>query len=634
MKGISVGLQPWFGGSWQHGEACFRVWAPEASVVELCLEPAGRAPERLVMVKDSEGFFSAQLKAARPGDLYRFVLNSKPPWPDPASRYQPQGVHGPSQLVDASAFVWSDESWEGIGPERLAIYELHVGTFTPQGSFTAAAAKLQLLRDLGITAIELMPVADFPGSRSWGYDGVALFAPARCYGTPDDLRSLINTAHRLGLAVHLDVVYNHLGPEGAYLAAYSPFVFSQHHRNPWGAGINFDGPHSQTVRRFFIENALHWIHEYHIDGLRLDATHAIVDESPKHFLAELTEAVENSMQGERRKVVVIAEDDRNLATMAAPRSTGGWGLDATWADDLHHEIHRCLTGESDGYFGDFSGTAGDIATTVHKGWFYCGQDAPYFGKARGTDPSSLPLSAFVVCLQNHDQIGNRAMGERLNQLIAPASYRAASVLVLLAPEIPLLFMGQEWASSSPFQYFTDHEAELGRLVTEGRRREFARFAAFSDPAARERIPDPQDPSTFTRSRLVWEEAEADLHAGVLRLYQELLRLRREHPALRNPARAGCEIVPLGENGLLLCRRSATDRLLAVIQLRGSGAHDLGKYNFAELSDDRVWQQVLTTEDRIFTADPVPMEAAQPLRIRFARPGAVVLRSTRASNGGD
>jgi maltooligosyltrehalose trehalohydrolase len=388
------------------------------------------------------------------------------------------------------------------------------------------------------------------------------------------------------------------------------------------------------VRRFFIENALHWIHEYRIDGLRLDATHAVVDESPKPFLAELREAVEDSMQGEQRKIVIIAEDDRNLAKIATPRSAGGWGLDAVWADDFHHQLHRCLTGESDGYFADFSGTAADIATTVRKGWFYSGQHSLFFGKNRGTDATSLPPSAFVICLQNHDQVGNRALGERLNQLTTLPAYHAASVLLLLAPEVPLLFMGQEWASSSPFQYFTDHNPELGRLVTEGRRREFARFAAFSDPEARNRIPDPQAPSTFTRNRLDWEETNTQPHSGTLALYRALLHLRATDPALRDSSRSGWDIVSPGENVLLLTRRSNTDRLLIVIQLREPGTHDLRDNPLAQIPDGFAWAQVLTTEDAAFTEAREPIEIVQPpFRVRFLRPGAVVLRVTQIPRRG-
>ncbi len=627
--------QPAFGGFWRNGKAVFRLWAPEAATAELFLWPAQAAPECFAMHNDPHGFFALELTSARAGDLYRFSVDGKAALPDPASRYQPQGVHGPSQLTDPSGFVWSDQAWDGVRSERLVLYELHIGAFTPQGTFAAAAEKLPRLRDLGVTAVELMPVADFPGTRNWGYDGVSLFAPARCYGTPDDLRQLVDTAHRLGLGVHLDVVYNHLGPDGSYLAAFSPLFLSQKHHSPWGATLNFDGPGSDVVRQFFIENALHWIHEYHFDGLRLDATHAIMDDSPKHFLAELSEAVEHSMQGTRRKVLLIAEDERNLSALATPRKAGGWGLDGVWADDLHHEIHRCLTGEDDGYFADFSGTTADIASTVRQGWFYCGQQAPYFGRNRGTNPCDLPLPAFVVCLQNHDQVGNRAMGERLNHLIGLSSYRAASVLLLLAPETPLLFMGQEWASSSPFQYFTDHNPELGQQVTEGRRREFARFASFSNPAARERIPDPQSPSTFTRSRLNWEETEEEPYSSVRRLYEALLHLRADNLIFGDSARSAFEIVPLGEHGLLLCRKSAVGRLLAVIQLRKSGAYDLQEHALAELPQEMAWETVLTTEDPAYTVDATPIQLSlKPLETSFSRPGAVILRSTKSgANGG-
>ena len=619
--------QPTFGSYRRQGESIFRVWAPDATSVDLLMEAEGRSPLHFPMEKNTDGFFSERMKTVQPGALYRYQVDGKPAWPDPASRYQPQGIHGPSQLIDPSSFRWSDSRWEGIAIEKLVLYELHVGTFTPEGTFLAALDRLPFLRDLGISAVELMPVADFPGMRNWGYDGASIFAPARCYGTPRDLRRLVNTAHQFGLAVYLDVVYNHLGPDGAYLPAYSPFVFSEQHRSPWGAGINFDGPHSDMVRRFFIENALHWIHEYHFDGLRLDATHAIADDSPKHFLAELTEAVEDSMQGSRRKVLIIAEDERNLSIMATPRPAGGYGLDATWADDLHHEVHCCLTREHDGYYADYSGAVTDIATTARKGWFYCGQESPHLGKPRGTDPSALPFSSFVVCLQNHDQVGNRALGERLNHLVDLPSYRAATVLLLLAPEIPLLFMGQEWASSSPFQYFTDHNPELGRLVTEGRRREFAHFSAFNDPVSRENIPDPQDVATFLRSRLDWEETSMQPHAGTLALYKTLLRLRLDDPAFQDSSRAGCEIFPLAENGLLLCRHSGADRMLAVIQLRDSGEHDLAAQAIANLPANLVWDKVLTTEDDTFTSDPVPVAfTGQPPKIRFARPGAVLLRA--------
>ena len=619
--------KPTLGGRWNNGKASFRVWAPSASALQIEIESGSFAGRKLAMQLEPEGTWSLEVESLQLGDMYRFRMDGNPPWPDPASRFQPSGVHGPSQLIDSSSFPWSDAAWKGVERDNLMIYELHVGTFTREGTFAAAAKQLPYLRDLGITCVELMPIADFPGSRNWGYDGVSLFAPSRCYGTPHDLFEFVNAAHLAGVAVLLDVVYNHLGPDGAYIAAFSPFVFSKKHRSPWGAGLNFDGPRSEQLRRFFIENALHWIHDYHFDGLRLDATHAIVDDSPKHFLAELRETIDASMQMEQRKVLVIAEDDRNLARIAMPESEGGFGLDGIWADDLHHQIHRYLTGQSDGYFADFSGTVADIAMTAKKGWFYCGQRAQYFGGKRGSDPLQLPPPAFVVCLQNHDQVGNRAMGERLSHLVDLASCRAAAVLLLLLPETPLLFMGQEWASSSPFQYFTDHNAELGRLVTEGRRREFARFASFSDPAARERIPDPQEVATFSHSKLRWEDLNGAPHAGVLRLYRTLLHLRANHAAMKDTSRSSFNVAPLGEDGLLVQRHSGGSRIAAVIRLKDEGACDCSTLAIAVMQRDRLWRTVLTTEDRDFCADSMGIEFdSGRAQVRFQRPGAMILEN--------
>ncbi|MGB6974648.1 MAG: malto-oligosyltrehalose trehalohydrolase [Terracidiphilus sp.] len=612
--------------------------APQARAVQAVFESGTLQHTELDLHPEPEGTFTLDTDALRPGDLYRYRMDAGDPWPDPASRFQPHGVHGPSQLIDTSAFHWSDSQWQGIAPEDLVLYELHVGAFTSEGTFAAAAKKLPHLCDLGVTCVELMPIADFPGARNWGYDGVSLFAPAHTYGTPQELAVFVDAAHQLGLAVHLDVVYNHLGPDGAYLAAFSPFVFSERHKSPWGAGLNFDGPHSEVLRRFLIENALHWIHAFHFDGLRLDATHAIVDDSPMHFLAQLRQAVDDSLPAGSRRVLLIAEDDRNLARIAAPRDKGGYGLDGLWADDLHHQVHRCLTGQADGYFADFSGTAADIATTVEKGWFYCGQHAGYFGRNRGSDPTGLPPSAFVVCLQNHDQAGNRAMGERLNHLVELAAYRAATVLLLLAPETPLLFMGQEWAATTPFQYFTDHNEELGRKVTEGRRREFARFAGFSTSAARERIPDPRDLATFTRSKLKWEEMDTGPHAGTLRLYRALLQLRARHPAMRDSSRAGFMIAPLGKDGLMLERTCGPHRLRAIVQLAGQLAglagHELQTSSLSPFPQGSTWNTILTTEDPGFTIDPMPVEFShERLNVRFRRPGAIVLEACIATQQG-
>ena len=622
---------PAFGAIYRPGMTEFRLWAPSAFRVEVVIERSGQPASVHGMSRMDDRFFSVILEDVHPGDLYRYRVDGRGPWPDPASRFQPQGVHGPSQVVDSSVFEWTDHAWAGIPMEELVLYELHAGTFTPEGTFSSAAGRLPVLQDLGITAVELMPVADFPGARNWGYDGVALFAPARCYGSPDDLRRFVDRAHQLGLAVHLDVVYNHIGPDGSYLAALEPQLFSERLHSPWGKGINFDGPGSAMVRRFFIENALYWIHEYHIDGLRLDATHAIVDESPRHFLAELAAEIRHSTRG-RRRTLLIAEDNRNLSIVATPAVEGGWDLDGVWSDDFHHQIRRCLAGDRDAYFADFDGSTDGIAATLRQGWFYCGQDAAYFGRKRGADPARLELPSFGMCIQNHDQAGNRVMGDRLHHGITPASYRAASALLLLAPETPLLFMGQEWAASTPFQFFTDHHQELGRLVTEGRRREFARFRAFSDAPAREKIPDPQDLATFLRCRLNWEESQQERHAAVRRLYAALLRLRRTQPALHSCLREDFAVGALGEHALWLHRWCGPYQLLAIIQLRGGGIHRLQPELVSGAGDE--WKTVLTTEDSPFCTDPVPILLDPPDLIGFRRPGAIVLTAEGATGKGE
>lgn len=601
------------------GATRFCVWAPETELVEVVIETTGRQGESHPATRSADGFHRATLPGIGDGDLYAYRLDGRGPFPDPASRFQPQGVHGASQVVDWRRFPWSDAGWVGIALEDTILYELHVGTFTPEGTFAAAAEHLPHLKELGVTAIELMPVGDFPGRWNWGYDGVAPFAPARCYGRPDDLRRLVDRAHALGLAVHLDVVYNHLGPDGAYQSTFSRFYYSQTHHSPWGAGINFDGPNSEPVRDYVIQNALRWIHEYHFDGLRLDATHAIVDDSPRHIIAALASAVRRSLEGTERLVHVIAEDVRNLAKMMKPESQGGWGLAGTWSDDFHHQMRRTLGGDTDGYFQDFDGSTKSIAATARRGWFYTGQYSNYFEKPRGTDPSGIAPSRFVFFLQNHDQVGNRAFGDRLHHKIDLAVWRAASTLLLMLPETPLLFMGQEWAASTPFLYFTDHHAELGRLVTQGRRKEFSRFASFADPAVRESIPDPQTEETFRACRLRWEEAAREPHASMARFYKRLLSLRKTLTACNGTP----DITELSESSLLL-RRTATDgaELLALVRLSGAGRETVPGLG----PDSGDCEVVLTTENSSFATDP------QILRIdaggrtaEFSRPGAVIFR---------
>lgn len=487
--------------------------------------------------------------------------------------------------------------------------------------------RLEALRDLGVTAIELMPLADFAGRRNWGYDGVDLFAPSRAYGTPDGLRRLVNEAHRLGLAVFLDVVYNHFGPAGNYTGEFSHQYISEK-QSGWGCCMNLDGEGGEHVAEFFIQNALHWLREYHLDGLRLDATHALHDDEPNHFLEVLSARVRAASPG--RWLPLIAEDHRNLATMIRPPEEGGWGLDGVWADDFHHEVRRLLAGDDEGYYRDFAGTIADIATTINQGWYFTGQRSDYLDEPRGTAPLGIEPRKFVICLQNHDQIGNRALGERLHHTIDSASYRAATALLLCAPQTPLLFMGQEWACSSPFLFFTDHDEELGKLVTEGRRKEFRHFKAFNDPVTRESIPDPQAETTFQASTLNWSERDREPHASTLRLYRTLLGLRRVEPALLANRGKSFEAIALDGDTLGLRRDGPNgETLLVIVRLRGSGEADLSRHPGLLGAATGRWEVVLTTEDPPFAPAPSPprINLSNPFPIlQFERPAAVILRA--------
>ncbi len=600
-------------GAWlDSAGAHFRLWAPAAQALELVMESAQEGRSTLSLQPEADGYATAHVPQLRAGDRYGYRVNGQGPFPDPASRFQPDGIHGLSQLVDPRSFPWTDQHWRHPPLDQLVFYEIHVGTFTPEGTFAAARARLPYLVDLGITAVELMPIADFPGQRNWGYDGVSLFAPARCYGPPDELRRLVDEGHRLGLTMFLDVVYNHFGPDGNYLGIYSKDYFTKRHHTPWGEAINFDGPRNDCVRQHFFQNALHWVHEYHFDGFRLDATHCILDDSPRHFLEELATTVRASAPD--KELFFIAEDHRNLALMARPLSSGGWGMDAIWADDFHHQTRRFLAGDHEGYYRDFTGTTADLATTLQQGWFFTGQYSHHLEEPRGTDPLDLPLTAFVVGIQNHDQIGNRALGERLNHQIDLSAYRAASALLLLCPLTPLLFMGQEWASSSPFLFFTDHNDELGPLVTEGRRNEFKHFSSFTNPENRKNIPDPQSERTFTASQLVWGEVDQMPHGGLHRLYRDLLHLRLHDPILRHRSRESHRAQALSASAVAMERRAAEGRLLLVCQLRGGESHPL----------EGNWQPVLHTEEERYTDHP-QAPTLQGSTLTFRRPAAILLR---------
>jgi maltooligosyltrehalose trehalohydrolase len=601
----------------------FRVWAPRARQVDVLFEQDGRRLSQPLDAQD--GVFAAFIPRLSAGARYGFRLDdSGTVLPDPAARSLPDGPHGWSAVVDPSSFEWSDDKWTGVDPGALIIYELHVGTFTPEGTFRAAIAKLDALADLGISALELMPVAEFAGRRNWGYDGVALFAPSHHYGTPDDLRALVDEAHRRGLAVIFDVVYNHLGPDGAYVSEFAPQYFTHRHHTPWGDAINLDGPGADRVRAFLFDNALHWVHEYHADGLRIDAAHALFDDSPTHFLAELPVRIRETIPANRH-VLLIAEDERNEAAIVRPSGAGGLGLDGVWADDFHHVVRRLTAGDAEGYFQSYRGDAGDLARTLAQGWLFTGQVAAHTGKPRGTDASDIPLERFVICLQNHDQVGNRPFGDRLTATVDAATYRAASALLLLAPETPLIFMGQEWGASTPFQFFTDHHAELGQAVTAGRREEFAAFRAFSDPAVRETIPDPQADETFERSRLRWEERDLAEHSRILALYRALLSLRLFEPSFHERARRRLRIEAPAADTIAIQRLDDRGSLV-VVRLRGRGTVSIPLRPNGRSGPVARWRLALTTEDGAFAADAQPPAVEwtdEQVTIAFQRPSAVV-----------
>jgi maltooligosyltrehalose trehalohydrolase len=600
----------------------FRVWAPAAQRVDVVLY-GERREERHPLAGTSGGYHTGVVRDAGPGTRYRFRVDGEV-YADPASRAQPEGVHGPSEVVDPNAFRWSDEEWRGITPGELVIYELHVGTFTTEGTFDSAIARLGDLAALGVTAIEVMPIATFAGARNWGYDGVALYAPAAVYGGPDAFKRFVDAAHRSGLAVILDVVYNHFGPNGNTVKGITGGqFFTERHKTPWGDAINYDGPESAAVRDFVLQNALYWAHEFHVDGLRLDATHAIFDDSTLHIVQEIADQL-HRLEPSR---VVIAEDDRNERRLVLPPEQHGFGVDAVWADDLHHQLRRLTCGDAEGYFASYTGSIDDVVTTLRKGWFYEGQWAAHRAGARGTPADGLPPRAFVHCVQNHDQVGNRAFGDRINAAVSPAVYRALSTLLLVSPYTPLLWMGQEWAASTPFLYFTDHDEEIGRRVSAGRREEFKQFSAFSDPAAREEIPDPQAARTFIDSRLRWEERCQPMHAGVLALYTSLIALRRAEPALRHDTREGFAVTALDDRALALRRAADEHALLAVVNFGESLRASLQERVETRPPAGRRWCVVLATEEERFGGDGHwgHLDADAGI-IELTTPGAVVLRS--------
>jgi maltooligosyltrehalose trehalohydrolase len=498
----------------------FRVWAPARRMVEVVVD--GRRP--LAMTRQSDGTFEATAPGLAAGARYQYRLDGERHRPDPASRYQPDGVHGPSVAVDTGSFAWTDQAFRGRDLADYVLYELHVGTFTRAGTFEAVIPHLPQLVELGVTAVELMPVAEFPGSRNWGYDGVHLFAPQSTYGGPRGLRRLVDACHAQGLSVVLDVVYNHLGPEGNYLGDFGPY-FTDRYQTPWGGALNFDGPESAGVRRHFIENARAWAREFHVDGLRLDAIHSIFDASPRHILTELAEAAREEARLLDRPLHIMAESHDNDRRVVLPEKEGGLGLDGVWSDDFHHALHVRLTGERGGYYCDFTDPA-RLPRALAEGFAFQGEPSEYFGRKRGTPSRDLPGERFVICVQNHDQVGNRAQGDRLGAVVPFEAVKLAAALMLAAPAVPLLFMGEEYGETAPFQFFTSFpDRDLAEAVRAGRTAEFKRFAWEGA------VPDPGDPATFVRSRLRHQQANAPRHRELHQYYRRWLELRRSHPAL-------------------------------------------------------------------------------------------------------
>ena len=545
----------------------FRVWAPDRQKVEVVLEPENDSLVRKTtccpLQPENHGFFAGCISEAHTGTLYRFRLDDGPQsFPDPASRFQPQGPHGASEVIDPTDFEWADSDWRGVEPEGQVLYEMHIGTFSKAGTWEAAEAELSELAGLGVTVLEIMPVADFPGRFGWGYDGVNLFAPTRLYGRPANFRHFVNRAHEVGLGVILDVVYNHLGPDGNYLAQYARDYFSTRYQSEWGDAPNFDGSNSGPVREYFLANVTYWIREFHVDGFRIDATQQIFDSSPEHILAAITRRVREASYP--RSTFVIGENEPQKAVHFLPYDKGGHGIDAMWNDDFHHSAMVAMTGRADAYYSDYRGTPQEFVSALKRGYLYQGQWYVWQKQPRGTPALDLPPWKFVNFLQNHDQLANSGTGKRAHLLTSPSRYRALTAMFLLAPQIPMLFQGQEFAASTPFFYFVDHKEEIAREVAKGRARFLAQFRVLATPEMQARLPDPANPITFVQSKL--DHGERRSHAEEYCLHRDLLRIRREDLTFRRQQHGGVDGAVLGSEAFVLrffAETRAEDRLLLI-----------------------------------------------------------------------
>lgn len=541
-----------------NGNCNFVVWAPNAKIVELKLITPQE--KTIPMSRTGRGYWKAEAEGVKPGTTYMYVLDRDTTRPDPASHYQPEGVHNASQVIDHTLFPWEDTAWRGVDLAEYVIYELHVGTFTPEGTFEAIIPKLDELKDLGITALELMPVAQFPGNRNWGYDGVYPYAVQNSYGTPDDLKKLVGECHKKGIAVILDVVYNHLGPEGNYLRDFGKY-FTNKYTTPWGEAVNFDDEYSDEVKKYFIDNTRYWFEQYHIDSLRLDAVHAIYDMSAKHILQCLAESTAECSRKHKRKFYLIAESDLNDTRIIRSPALGGYGIDAQWSDDFHHSVHALFTGEQFGYYKDF-GNIEHLTKAIKNGFVYDGQYSEFRKRSHGNSSLELPAEQFVICTQNHDQVGNRIMGDRLTTLVTFDKLKLIAGLMLTSPYIPLIFMGEEYGEDNPFQYFVSHtDPDLVEAVRKGRQEEFSEFHAQG------KAPDPQDEKTFERSRLDVTKKKLGHHKVLLNFYKKLLTLRREIPALGHLNKRDFDVFGFENDRVLVMRRwKSDDQILSIFNL--------------------------------------------------------------------
>ena len=595
------------------GGVKFRVWAPSAASVSVRLQDRTGAPITLVPLdEEGDGYFIISIPDAEPGMLYKYVL-PQGEFPDPASRFQPQGLHGPSQIIDPSAFAWTDEEWPGVPPDGQVIYEMHIGTFTPEGTWKSALPHLEALTDLGITLLEIMPVADFPGEFGWGYDGVNLFAPTRLYGSPDDFRAFVDRAHALKLGVILDVVYNHFGPDGNYLRPFSEHYTTDRYLNEWGEAINFDDEHAQESRAFFVQNAGYWIAEFHLDGLRFDATQQIFDESPLHILTEIGRQVR--LAAGDRATFLVAENESQETRLIRPESSGGYGLDCLWNDDFHHSATVALTGRTEGYCTDYQGTPQEFVSLAKWGFLYQGQPYKWQSKRRGTPSLDIRPSRFVNCLQNHDQVANSLRGRRIHLLTSEGRMRDMTACLFLGPWTPMLFQGQEFSASTPFVYFANHNPELAKRVTQGRKELLGQFPSISSsPEIADLIPNPELRETFDSCKLRMEERERN--AAVVTLHKDLIRLRKETPQVMQALRGSCDGAVLGPSAFLIRYFGAAhdDRLL-VVNL-GQNLHlDVAPEPLLAPVNGEPWKVLWFSEDPRYGGSGMPsLESTENWRI--------------------